>query len=580
MSVTPEGLQELLGADSKQLDQVMSCEVVVPEKIKEVLGEGERVARDPYFLRERLESSHMARRGDPYGTGGNHVGRDLSNKFQPDALDKEGPNPHGDRRFFGKEFQGMLMFAPDGKPAFWRDGTPPELLTINIATKVPPYATDPNGRLEPFLRGREQSAFGGQKFESALEAVDERVIAQVQSYAERFERTTGIKMNVVFDQPDEDTHISVMAFRNGSRSLNGFATFPKRMQGWQALEKYGHTPGIMCLNADNMDRYSDKLIHDLFAHEFGHSIGWAHPHDLAEFAGISREEAMELTTMAYTDLYYRPFDGMEGAEFGIMDYGVRKWVGNAPELNPGNLTYDLEAQHRLTLEDNKDTMTYRTKKLLPATPIMAHGENNELRGSMGDDFIDTNPGYGCQIKHPETGAKQKFAMVEGHLARVLGIQGNNTIIAAQHHDQHIEPGIGTNEVRMVYPDLSGEKTLKCDGTDTLVVTTDLIGNAKTLTTEQDGDDLILQINEGAASIRLSGQAKGQGITTFRLVDGKGNQVFEANAKDLNRDDFHHTITRRALAETALLELDAKGQTPWTRRLTQQVESETSQGRAA
>lgn len=113
-----------------------------------------------------------------------------------------------ERKFIGYEFQGMLMFGADGKPAFhsiWPEGTPAEerkSLKVNIVTKVPDYILDPEGTVKPFMDGRTQ-AFGGQGIEDAFAPVDERVIEQVQKYAENFEKTFGIKMEVSFDEPDE-----------------------------------------------------------------------------------------------------------------------------------------------------------------------------------------------------------------------------------------------------------------------------------------------------------------------------------------------------------------------------------------
>lgn len=570
MAVTVKGLMELLASESLRWDQVNSCNTVTPEGLEQVLGHP-GVERDPYYLNERLRHLAPGRgRGGPYGTGGDHVGRNLKGKEHPDTLDKEGPDPMHERDFVADEFQGMLMFGPDGKPAFhslWPEGTKPEgfkELNINIATKIPAYAKDPNGTVKPMLDSRKDSAFGGQTFEEAFEPVDARIVAQIQKYADNFEKTFGIKLNVKFDEAGPDTHISVMGFRRGSASLNGFASFPKAMQGWDRLEKYGHTPGFMCLNLDNTDRYSDKLIHDLFAHEFGHAIGWAHPHDLAIFKNLTQKEAMEMTTMSYTDLKYTPFAGQDGAELGPMDYGLRKWVANAPELHQGNQVYDLDAQHKITLADNQDTALFRRKGILPAIPIPAHGEGNELRGTKGNDFIDTNPGYVTNITHPGTNQAQKFVLVEGHLERVFGIAGDNKIIAAQNGDQSIHPGTGNSEVQFLYGDMKGEKTIHSEGKDTLVIADSLIRDSKTITTRKDGDDLVLNINDGEAKIRLAGQAVCRGVSTFRVVDENGEVVIEQDVKHLNDPrEFEKATTWLATAEIYLRDREKTG-TLWSK----------------
>lgn len=536
--VTAKGLLELLGKEADHWDLVASSPVVTEDGMDQLLGKG--LGRTPYSFENRIKNRENHGRGGPYGTGGDHVGRDLSNKEKPEGLDKRGPDPMHERKFIGYEFQGMLMFGADGKPAFhsiWPEGTPAEerkSIKVNIVTKVPDYILDPEGTVKPFMDGRTQ-AFGGQGIEDAFAPVDERVIEQVQKYAENFEKTFGIKMDVSFDEPDEKTHISLMGFRGGDRRLNGFASFPKAMQSWEMLKGYGHTPGFMMLNMENVDAMPDKQVHDLFAHEFGHTMGWAHPHDLAKFEDLTQREAMEMTTMSYTDLEYRPFGDMQGAELGPMDYGLRKWVHNPPALNQGNAVYDLEAAHAETVAKNAHTITYRREHILPAGPMLAQGKNNELRGTKGDDFIDTNPGYSCQIKNPETGDKQKFVLVEGHVDRVKCIAGNNKVVACATGNQEISTGTGQTEVQCLYPNMTGEKTIVSEGKSTLVLTTSLLKKHQDMVTDRDGDDLVLRVGEG--SIRLSGQMVGKGISNLRVVDELGKTVFDKDVTELNPESF-------------------------------------------
>lgn len=540
--ITPKGLMELLGKDAEHWDLIASSPVVTQDGLDELLDETD-IGRRPYSFKDRV--SREKGRGGPFGTGGDHVGRDLSNKEKPEGLAPRGPDPMNDRKFVGYEFQGMLMFGADGKPAFhslWPEGTPPEerdTLKVNIVTKVPDYVLDPEGTIKPFMDGRKQ-AFGGQSLEDAFAPADDRVIAAVQKYAENFEKTFGIKMEVSFDEPDEKTHISLMGFRGGDRRLNGFASFPKAMNSWDSLNGYGHTPGFMCLNMENVDAMPDKQVHDLFAHEFGHTIGWAHPHDLAIFEDLTQREAIEMTTMSYSDLEYRPFGSNDGAELGPMDYGLRKWVSNAPELNGGNQSYDLEAEHQRTLDLNQDTLTYRRERILPAVPMLAHGSNNELLGTAeGNDYLDTNCGYSSQISHPDTKTKQKFVLVEGHVERVNCRGGNNTVIACNTGNQEITTGEGINEVRFVYPKMQGEKTIRSNGSDTLVLTTSFMKQHDDLLCDRDGDDIVLRDadDKSAGSIRLVGQAVNKGVDKLRVVDELGKTVFEKDVSALNPESF-------------------------------------------
>lgn len=548
--ITPKGLLELLGTEAEHWDLIASAPVVTRDGLDELLDESS-IGRRPFSFKERV--GREKGRGGPFGTGGDHVGRDLSNKEKPEGLDTRGPDPMNDRKFIGYEFQGMLMFGADGKPAFhslWPEGTPPEArdtLKVNIVTKIPDYVQDPNGTVKPFMDGR-KSAFGGQSLEEAFAPADERVIEAVQKYAANFEKTFGIKMEVSFDEPDEKTHISLMGFRGGDPRLNGFASFPKAMNSWDSLNGYGHTPGFMCLNMENVDAMPDKQVHDLFAHEFGHTIGWAHPHDLAIFEDLTQREAIEMTTMSYSDLEYRPFGSHEGAELGPMDYGLRKWVANAPELNAGKQDYDLEAEHQRSLDLNKDTRTFRFERILPAVPILAQGEGNSLLGTEnGNDYLDTNCGYSSQISHPDTKAKQKFVLVEGHVERVNCRGGDNTVIACKDGKQEITTGTGKNELRFVYPDMTGEKTLHSNGTDTMVLTTSLLKKHNQITCDREGDDFVLADPDGnpAGTIRLAGQATGKGVDTLRVVDELGKTVFEKDMRGLAIDAFRSDVLEAA-----------------------------------
>lgn len=559
--ITGKGLSELLGTESDHWDLVASSPVVTNEGTAEIL-DSSKLGRSPFSFFNRNKSRAEHGHGGAFGTAGDHVGRDLSNKEKPEGLDIRGPNPMRDRKFIGYEFQGMLMFGPDGKPAFhslWPEGTPPEerkSLKINLVTKIPDYVLDPEGTVKPFMDGRTR-AFGGKTLEEAFQPVDGRVLDQVKKYAANFEKTFGIKLEIVFDQADKDTHISVMGFRQGDRRLNGFASFPKAMQGWNSLKNYGHTPGFMVLNMDNVDAMPDKQVHDLFAHEFGHSIGWAHPHDLAVFETLTQDEAMEMTTMSYTDLEYRPFGKAQGAELGPMDYGLRKWVHNPPALNAGNNTYDLEQQHKDTLELNKHTRTFNQTGLLPASPMAAQGKNNSLLGTeAGNDFIDTNAGYSSQIVHPN-GTKQKFVLVEGHIEHVNCRGGNNKVVACKEGNQQITTGTGANELQFLYPDLRGEKTIISNGDDTLVLTTSLLRKYDDMLVDRDGDDVVLRDadDKTAGSIRLTGQAIGQGIKHLRVVDEMGKTVFDKDVSHLNPESLrrHAIYEAKQIAKTHVAE---------------------------
>ena len=514
--ISVKGLLGILGEESRQAYLFNSCEITTEEGLREILTNTDN-ARDPHYLSKKLgkDKGHNS----SYGTDGNHVGYDLTGKEKPQNPDQEGPNPAGTRQFLGNEFQGLLMFDLEGKPAFhslWPEGTTAEdrkVLKINIATKIPDYAAAPDSPARQALGDR-------LPLDEAFTPMDERVIAQIREFGERFEKTFGIALDIQTDHPDPQ--ITVMGYHHHTAKLAGFASFPPSMDGWDSLKSYAQSPGSVLLNTAKTSALSDEKIQGLLTQAFGHALGLAHPHDLAIFNTMSQREAIEMTTMAYGDLSYSAFDDV-GAKLGPVDYGLRKWVHNPPALNAGNAVYDLDAQHRQTYEANKDSLVFQHEGLLPASAILAHGENNELRGSAkGNDFIDTNAGYVSSIHHPQTGAVQKFMLVEGHLDRVYGLGGNNTIIAGNVGDQQVHPGKGTNEIQFLYPEMKGAKTLISEGKDTLVISEEVLKNYKSQ--HRDGDDIVLSLGEG--SLRLQGQAIGKGVSQMKVVNAQGLSVYE------------------------------------------------------
>lgn len=501
-----------------------------------------------------------------------HVGRDLKGKTQPlRAIDDPGPDPYADRFFTGDEFQGMLLFDKEGRPAFWsrfpEAGNDPANIKeykISIATTLPSFMTEDTPQRRD-IQDMEEDAFDGKPIEDAFARIDETTLEQIHKYAEEFEAAYGIKLTVSFDDPD--AHLTVMGYQKGDPELLGWASFPPGVNDWEATEGLGHHPAFMMLNNQYTGAASEKEIYDLFSHEFGHTYGLAHPHDLA-ILNMGKRESLTATKMAYTDLKLQAFRHLVtdasgnpkldengekqythfGPDEGVLDYGMRKWLADTPALdhvsNPDpedpendlyNGVYDLEAHLEQSVAANQDSLVFRRERLLPMVPMLNDGKNTVLKGSQGDDYIDTNPGYSTILKDPTSGATQKFVLVEGHMEKVLGMAGDNTIIPAHTGDQEIHPGPGKNNIQLIYPSMQGHKDIRFEGRkDTLTLSEKILDKQK-ITAEKGEDGIRLKI--GDASVTLGGS----GPEFLKIINSRGRNLFQIDIRDMSAEEINRGI---------------------------------------
>lgn len=506
-----------------------------------------------------------------FSSGGNHVGRNLEGKEAPvRPIDQSGPDPQGDRKFYADEFQGMLTFDRAGKPTF--HSRFPEAksvqdikeLRINIATKLPAYMQGNTPQAQE-IEAMEEDAFDGHPLNDVFARVDDKMVAQVEQYAKEFEQAFGIKMTVGFDLPD--AHLSLMGYTKGDPNLLGFASFPPGINDWAELDGLGAHEGYMVMNNQYTEHASEKEVYDLFSHEFGHTLGLAHPHDLA-LLNMGKREALTATKMAYTDLKLRAFrhvitdadgepvldkDGNKqyhhvGPDEGVLDFGFRNWTADAPVMghvsnpdpkDPNNDlykgVYDLTEHCEFAKAENSKSIVYQRERLLPMVPIINDGKHTVLKGTVGDDYLDTNPGYASTIKAPNSRATQKFVLVEGHMEKVLGISGNNIIVTAAKGDQEIHPGTGENELRFVYPDAKGKKTIISEGKDTLVLTEDML-NAQKFSAAATKDGAIT-LKSGDSEITLGGK----GVQKISIVNDLGRPLVEFDTAKMTAEKMNEKI---------------------------------------
>ncbi|MGB1540487.1 MAG: hypothetical protein ACPG80_05955, partial [Rickettsiales bacterium] len=288
-------------------------------------------------------------------------------------------------------------------------------LNVNIATKVPEYMK--TGKIAEFMEGGKDFKFKGQEFEEVFSQVSERTEKIYRRYGELLEKTVGIKLDIRRDDAanayeDDDINISICGFANGEPRLAGFANFPPAINEWENLAGYGFNPGFLCLNQEYCERVDDDLkLFDLVAHEMGHFLGMVHPHDLGAMK-MPLRVGMGHTIMAYTDGTFTTFtkDGKKLDIFdkdlkqlvcGAVDHGLRHYWPDAPKLNAEKgSVYNMGQHAQLAGGENWHSNVVGQTKMVPAVPILDHGEETKLIGSAQSEVIDTEPGYSSRLINP------------------------------------------------------------------------------------------------------------------------------------------------------------------------------------
>lgn len=566
VEVTPDLLEAILAKDVQEIrDPVGSY--ITTEHLTKALLEKDKSTSFPAPNEHAVGSAGPTDRGQkddrPF------VGVDLSYKVKPKNLPDEGKNPYGIRKFIGDEFPRMLAYGPpkieqeivtnddgqksirnklieEAKPAFysyWPEGTALEdmkTIKVNIATKVPEYMK--RGTLAASMDARKQFSFKGQSLDESFVQITDKVEKAWRHYAKDFEKTFGIKLDVRLDtddnpHPEEEVNISVLGFSGGNPQLAGFANFPEAVNKWPGLESLGHKQGFMMLNHEytNNPLVDDKMVYDLIFHEMGHFFGMVHPHDLGAME-MTQAEALNSTAMAYTDGKFSKFEGQEGATCGVVDLFFRNYMANPPELNDDHGTvYDLEEQYRKSLGENADSKVMAMTGMMPAIPILNNGTGTVLKGSTNDDILDTEPGH-MSFRKNHIGIKQGYALVEGHISKVIGRAGNNHIFTSSKGSQEIYPGRGNNQIHVYAPEIGNDKVIHSTGNDTLILHQDLLIANKKLKVEQDGNDIIFEGAKGRVILKDQ-LLKDRGVSSIRVVDDEGRAVMQQDVRRFTINGF-------------------------------------------
>jgi len=564
----------------------------VQEGVQEVKAYREKLAQlrlqqaRGKMTEEEVEEQIDAINEDRFGTGGLHTARNRSGAtgWREGTQLTKGPDPEHNRDFKGDEFDGIIGYARSSgpgdtrKPAFWshftqinEDGTPKlgadgEPLPITHVDQLKgqtfkvclpdtfPEHLKNNPSIERVADAWGRNPDGSvNKPEDKAITLNERLAEQVHAIA-KDSANSGLKVEIV-DKP-EDAHVIMMGWDNKSpRGLIGFASFPDSMNSWPRLRGLGQPRGKGFLFVNNAyaadPRVSAEELRDLVLHESmrGHNMGGCHPHDLGMLR-MSQDEALASTLMSYSTIHGQDFDGTEGSGLGYIDYGVRDWHPNPKPLNtkPG-IVYDIQKHMDSSFAKNKDSRSALQSGLLPGAVIINHGEGAELHGTeTGNDLLDTNPGYCSIVETPPVREdstqtlKQKVMLKEGHIAKVVGRGGNNTIIASERGDQVIEPGIGNNTIGFYYHSIGGNKTINSTGNDTLVLSENILLRHQNLTASVSGSDTVIGDDDYKITLQ------GKGLSNIKVIDANGNAIVEKSVQGLSAEEINTQVLQPAIAE--------------------------------
>jgi len=503
------------------------------------------------------------------------LGVNLTNKVRPADMPQKGKDPLGVRKFIGDEFPRMLLFAPPpmrhgfavhpatgqrvpaaiptgepAQPAFyshWPAGTElkdMKVLKINIATKLPDYMK--KGTVAATMEGMSEFAFKKKSLEESFSPITDKVEKAWRRFAADYEQTYGIKLDVRRDDapdahPENEVNMTVAGFSKGHPQLAGFSNFPDSMSRWGAEMLSGHKQGYMMLNHEycNSPLADEYKIYDLIFHEFGHFMGMVHPHDLGAMK-MSQEEALNNTAMAYTDGKFTRFDGQEGAICGPVDYGLRGFMPNPPKINAKDgVVYDLEKEYKRCLGENADSRVMAMTKLMPSIPIVNHGKGATLKGSANGDILDTEPGH-VSYRINALGVRQGYALVEGHIEKVIGRAGQNRIFLSSKGRQEVYPGPDGSQIHIYSPTLVDDKIIHSEGKDQLVLHQDIFLNNPDFKVEQKGNDIVFSGSQ--ASIVLKDQLnRKKGVASILVVNDEGRAVMQQDVTRFTIKGFNTDV---------------------------------------
>ena len=525
------------------------------------------------------------------------VGANPNNKWMPGNLPEAGKDPKHLRKFIGDEFPRMLAYSPPkmevrvergedgrpvrrqevtqpGQPAFWShwpEGTDPadmKVINVNIATHLPGYMQ--TGSVAAAMEGRKNFSFNGQTLEESFTPITDKIEKAWRRYAKEFEKTFGIRLDIRRDDDDEphaenDINVSVCGFTGGNPQLAGFASFPPSLSQWSNFGGLGHQQGYMLLNHEycNSPGITDDQIYDLVLHEMGHFFGWVHPHDLGAM-NMTQAEALNSTAMAYTDGKFGKFEGQEGVTSGVVELFFRRYMANPPELNTEyGQVYDLEKQFAKSGGENWQSKVRALTGMIPAIPIINNGKGAKLIGTRGNDILDTEPGHMSIVRNP-TGDEQRFALVEGHMAKVYGLVGDNHIFTSRKGSQEIFPGPGNNQIHIYGPEIQDTKTINSkhsnpQNRDALVLHQDIFLANKGLKIEQNGNDIILAIDEKNKIVLKNQLLREAGVSSINVIDDDGHSVLEQDVSRYDLKSFQQGLLSQMKRHVRLIERERKEQ---------------------
>lgn len=484
------------------------------------------------------------------------------------------------------EQNGMLLHDLRGRPAFanYFDSTKQGEMRLSVSLSttdaMPHGLTDKLGQLTKYRQTHVSSKVEREDYR----AISPESAEVIRDFFREFEELTGIQVDVRENSNNADIVIGGYLSQD---DYIGFASFP------QEIPFVNHLPqnqGFMMLDteylAQKIESGNIEAVLALVSHEFGHNLGFLHPHDDLVHTAMNDKQQDAVARMSYNNHTFPAIaatdinSGYGPLEIHVLRDALRDLGVEPPRIHPGNDTYLLS--ELAETQRNEARAKAGSLASLPALSLLDNGGSNTLEGTSGRDLLVTEAGDCGLIDRDQEEIRlmrdgQPYCLVEGEFSVVRSGAGDDLILTANGTEQTVYLGSGNNEVAMIHsqvgdkeivtlpieedergmleqfgdavdglnpltedepePERATEETAR-DEKDTITMTMhQSLFRAADTVVQQSGDDIEINFyamsGREIGSITLQGQAaEDRGINTFRVINDQADVLIEFDVTDM------------------------------------------------
>ena len=424
------------------------------------------------------------------------------------------PDPFTQRVDLSGDAGVLLARDKKGNPAmlgWWPKNTPPHkrTLTVSIISEMP------EGRF--YRHDKLMQAVGNN-----LCPVDDATESIIKECAEEFKNTYGITLNIT--RGDTKADYVIGGYRLPIMS-SGFSTLPP---GADAVQVKSNPRGHMFLNYDALKNADARELKRVIQHELLHGImGVNHTFEMPE--GSLSNNARHASSISYHNNHFvAPAEGMLAS--GPVDYALREYLPQAPELAQHNSTVQLNALNDAVSNGGISAV----HPLHYSVQTILGGTNTTLSGTNAHHYIDLTPMTISRFQKADASRSLPFSIYGDGFEHITTAEGNDKVVLREgNHKQKLSLGTGTNDVQVYYP-VVGDITLRPKGHDSLTFLASAIEGCR-LHFEKNGNDAVLSLRRGENELSrftLKEQMSDGTALRIRIVNNNGETVSECSAEGL------------------------------------------------